>query len=347
MRPVLHFFFASLLAATPPLRAQSAETRSVMNVRVAGTSNPYLAGRTVGASTYHDHAPEESPALVGLYLGNAAYVTFSANGGVQHHPFWPAQFDPPMGAAPVTHAEEHGISKTTAPIDSLLGVFLGDDPPDGSPSPPPLDYRKVYSAVSVEPQLKQVFYIGFGTVRARAEGSAKKTTVPRQYLVPKGATRLYLATMDEYEWNNNEGFFYVTVTVERTEAASQMFNVDSTISFAKWACMPDRSECTPERGTAEANGSGQYHVVLPAHLEWGVSMPNPERRKVSVRNVTGVVCLDEQSRSTSMCNGPSGNGQRASGDFLLPGGAMGALVSKTAGGRTYFSVNGQSGASFQ
>ena len=322
-----------------------AATQTAATLRVPATSNPYLAGLTAGTSSYGDSAPQQSPVLVELYLGNAAYVSFSATGSAQHHPNRPPKFDSPNGSLAVTHAAEHGISQLTAPIDSLLGVFLTDDRPDRDPAPPAVNFRTVgWNFVSLEPKLKQVFFIGTGHVNARPPGSSRKKLTERRFFVPKGATRLFLAVMDEYEWNNNEGYFDVTVTLEQTAASSNMFSVDSTVSFAKWACLPDRSQCTPDRGIVEATAPGQYHVVLPAHLEWGVSVPNPTGSPVAIRQAAGTVCLDAQSRVTSSCTGPLGSGRRAGAGFLSPDDTAGELIGKITGGRAWFSVNGRSGA---
>jgi len=341
MRPGSLLFSAPLLLAS--VQAMASQP-TVVAVRVPATSNPYLAGLIAGTSSYRDRAPEQSPVLTELFLGGATYVTFAATGGVQHHPFRPPLFDPPNGSTLVKHSSEHGISEASLPIDCLLGVFLGDDLPDSSPAPPPISYHSTgWNFVSLEPQLKQIFFIGKGEVTRRAD-SGKKEVVARQFLVPKGATRLYLGVMDEYEWNNNEGYFDVVVTLERVGSSSTMFNVDSSINFEKWACSPNRSLCTPEKGLVEAAGPDQYHVVLPAQLEWGASIPNPRGRDLSITGASGTVCLDGESRRMSMCNGPAGNSKRAGSEFPLPHAAVGALIVKTAGGRTYFSVNDRSRA---
>lgn len=325
------------------------ETPSVLTVRVPATGNPYLAGLAAGTNTtYGDRAPQQSPVLVEFSLRNAAYVTFSAAGNAQHHPFRPPRYDPPNGSIAVSHDAEHGISAVTAPIDSLIGVFLDDDRPESSPPPPPINSHTVgWNFISLEPQLKQVFFIGVGRVKASADGSSKKTLVARRFLVPKGATRLFLAVMDQYEWSNNEGYFDVAVTLQRTDTSSSMFSVDSSASFAKWSCLPDRSRCTPDRAAAEATGPGRYHVILPAQLEWPVSVPVPDGATVSVVHAVGTVCLDSPPQSTNTCNGPAGNGQPAGPEFLAPDKTVGELIVKTLGGRTYFSVNGPSGPAFQ
>jgi hypothetical protein len=58
--------------------------------------------------------------------------------------------------------------------------------------------------VKVSPGVQQVFFIGDGLT-----GTGSGTT--QQFVVPPGATRLFLGTMDAYEWNNNAGSFGVTL----------------------------------------------------------------------------------------------------------------------------------------
>ena len=104
------------------------------------------------------------------------------------------------GARDLRHHCAHGC---------LVGVFLSDERPDRSKAPQPLEFgkrRRNFS--SLPPQLKQVFFVGTG----RSPSGAL-----RRYLVPAKATRLNLAVMDGYEWNNNSGSFTVTVLVERDQ----------------------------------------------------------------------------------------------------------------------------------
>lgn len=177
------------------------------------------------------------------------------------------QFSSSNGAQLATHENEaeHGMSQITAPMNSLLGVFLDDTCPDKSRAPKPLKVQPgSKDQVTVSPQLKQIFFIGAG---------ATKEGVTRKYEVAKGATRLFLAVMDGYEWNNNQGAFGVEVTIERTEVTSNMFSVETSITFADWACLPHRSQCTPDRPVVKETGPGQYHVLLPTQMEWGASVP--------------------------------------------------------------------------
>ena len=283
-----------------------------VTLRVPGTSNPYLAGMPSGTkSAFGDRAPEQSPVLVELSLRDAVAVTFTASGGVQNHPYDPPNYDPPDGSSATNHRAEHGISEVTSPLNSLVGVFLGDDRPDRSPAPPPLDFHAIgRDFVSLSPQLKQIFFIGAGTAKARVAGAARMERVARRFIVPKGATRLFLGTMDEYEWDNNGGFFQVTVTMERSA-------VGSRVSFAKWACLPNRTLCTPDRESIESRG-------LPEPYVW------------TLNRVAPAVVTDPRAMPAAL--------GRA---LLAPDEGAGALIGKTVGGRTYFSVDDRSGVAFQ
>jgi hypothetical protein len=125
-----------------------------------------------------------------------------------------------------------------------------------------------------------------------------------------------------------------------TEVSSSMAVVSSEISFLKAACLPDRNLCTPERAAVEQTGPGKYHVVLPANVEWGASVPG---RLAAIGGQRGMVCWDLQGRGAEGCGGPGGRGAGGKG-FLVPGSPAGALVTKTRDGRTYFTVNDRSGA---
>jgi len=130
------------------------------------------------------------------------------------------------------------------------------------------------------------------------------------------------------------------------DVSSNISVVSSEITFLMSACLPDRNLCTPERTVVERRGVG-YHIILPANLEWGASIPNPDERKVVVTNARGIACWDVQARGASGCSGPSGNAQSAGLGFLAPDAAGGTLIMETRGGHTRFSVNGRRNAGFK
>jgi len=125
----------------------------------------------------------------------------------------------------------------------------------------------------------------------------------------------------------------------RASVSSNVTVVSSAITFPMSACLPNRNLCTPEHPFIEGHGD-TFHVVLPANLAWGSSVPNPSGRPVEVTNAKGIVCWDLKTSFSQGCGGPSGNGVAGSG-FLAMDQPAGALVMRTMEGSTWFSVNGR------
>jgi hypothetical protein len=191
---------------------------------VPGYSDPWLAGMPDGsiASCWEpegcDSAPQQSPQeVVGLCLRAGESLTFQATGGVLHYPGWP--LDPPDGSSGITNHNwdddlgENGISDVIAPYDCLLGVFLDDTQPDQTPDPPNLDFGTTATRdyLTFSPLLKQVFFIGDGVTSHGEE---------QHVIIPEGATRLFLGTMDSSTWLNNVGQFEVLVTEPCSQTVS-------------------------------------------------------------------------------------------------------------------------------
>jgi hypothetical protein len=330
--------FVSTLAkpdGSRPAVTPSANKRRPDTFNVPATANPYLAGMPRGTTArVGDAVPQQSPVFIDRTLSHAVAVTFSAVGATQHTPACPPHCNGPNGSEVTRHqgGAEHGLSDVVAPMSALLGVFLSDDQPDRSKPPRNLDFKAIQREQTVSPQLKQIFYIGDGRTRSGE---------PRRYLVPPKATRLYLGVMDGYEWNNNSGSFTVTVSIERDEVESDLFTVDSTISFSQWACLPDRAQCTPDRAIANRKAPGEFHVVLPASSEWGISVPDAQGT-AAIHSVQGRVCL-----RPDVCVGPEGNGTPAGPGYLAEDKPVGALIHRRIEGRIYFSVNHRRGEPFR
>src|SRR6266404_3013512 len=182
------------------------QSSSAVTVTVPGTADPWLAGMpdgtlsNVGTPESADQAPWQSPVIVqGLAINPGDILNWSANGLVGH----PVDIAGPDGAPGLSAhlvGAEHGISDVTSPLDSLLGVFLAQDEPDLTPAPATLDFSTPVSRdyIILAPALKQVFFMGDGLTTAGQRQSV---------LVPPGATRLFLGTMDGYGWWNNNGEF--------------------------------------------------------------------------------------------------------------------------------------------
>ncbi|MEQ1946370.1 MAG: putative Ig domain-containing protein [Bryobacteraceae bacterium] len=172
------------------------------SVTVPGTANPYLAGMPNGSGCCGDAAPAQSPVLVPLAVKPGATLRFTVAGSVLNFDGTPV--DPPDGSSPqCSSGPVNGMSQICAPLNSLVGVFLDANQPDGTAAPAGLDFGTLgIDFPSFSPQLKQVFFIGDG-------GSVSGT---QDFIVPAGATRLYLAANDGYGWFNNTGAFSVNVT---------------------------------------------------------------------------------------------------------------------------------------
>lgn len=175
---------------------------------IPGTCNPWLSGMPPGTpGNTEDVAGDENQSpiqVMGVSLVAGSSLTFGpVTGSVLNYPDMNALNDwTPDGGDIYDHVgeAEHGMADLKAPINSLIGVFLTDEQPDKvrGTMPEALDYTtsKSRNKTSYSPKLRQPFFIGDGKTN---------NGVLQSFVVPNGATRLYLGTMDGYEWNNNVG----------------------------------------------------------------------------------------------------------------------------------------------
>jgi hypothetical protein len=186
-------------------------------IQINSATNPFLAGMpnksTIAYPNSTDRAPRNAPAQVMptdtacLQAGTALYfkvdgrITFDAQAGQESNADG-------ISTKIVQHTlgNVNKIAMTTAPINSLIGIFLDATVPSQKPNmvaslnfstPEKRNFR------TLAPALGQIFYIG--------DGKDASSTM-QAFVVPQGATRLYLAIMDEYEWNNNVGRYTVTTS---------------------------------------------------------------------------------------------------------------------------------------
>ena len=193
------------------------------SVTIPGTADLYLAGMPAGTTASYDDSTSTAPPYqaTGIPVVPGTYITLTnMAGGVKHDPRLSndgpdgyAGFilshgaDSPGGPTP---AAENGIADVVMPIDAVMGVFLDNKAPNLTPAPGRRDYTSAASrdqAQYNDIQLKQPFFIGDG----QTSGGATQ-----KFLVPPGATRLFLSTMDGHEWKNNSGSFTGTVTASET-----------------------------------------------------------------------------------------------------------------------------------
>ena len=183
---------------------------------VPSTSNPWLAGMPDGtiANPGNPHNnPDKAPAAVppvanGLPLIAGQALTFdSINGGANNFSsttLYTPDGNPDWIVSNFAGAE-HGKSNLTAPINAVVGLYLDDNVPTTEGAPPAsLDFTTPQGRnfSSLSPKLRQPFFIGDGR---------KDDGTVQSFVVPKGATRLFIGTMDGYEWNNNVGGYVTTI----------------------------------------------------------------------------------------------------------------------------------------
>ncbi len=204
----MKIFYSVLLSS-----ALLASAANAVSITVSGTANPYLAGMPDGSTASGgDSAPGQSPVEINNIPttggGSVAFLSFEVRGAVSNSG-GTLDYGPDGGEMTAHFAgDTNGLSNIKAPLGSLLGVFLGDDQPDISAAPPSLDFDDPIGSgsglefVDLKPRLKQVFFIGDG------QNSAGRV---QSFMVPTGATRIFLGTMDGSFWSDNSGAFDVSV----------------------------------------------------------------------------------------------------------------------------------------
>lgn len=174
-------------------------------VYVDGSSNIYGAGHAIPP------APGGGgggilPTLASFVAGAGQVLTFSSiTGGVRC--CGPASaINPPDGGTNASGTTDilpyGGISgvKDDAHTMFLVGVFLDDSEPSGTP-PPALDFSPAAIGEhfgSLSPAIGQVFYVGDGLTGTFAGAT-------QQFVVPATATRLYLGFADAFEFGSPTG----------------------------------------------------------------------------------------------------------------------------------------------
>ena len=187
-----------------------------VEVTVPATASIYLAGETVSPS------PDSGTLAPGVSLGanGGALLRFSsvtgeislggdfrgADGRVPGN----TQIGPQGGLSGLIDTQRYFF---------LAGVFLGPDAPL-PPAPAALDFSSNHDFASLAPVLAQVFFIGDGRT---AGGDVQ------DFVVPAGATRLFLGFIDQYEVGLPPGSY-----IDNAGALRASFDVAAVPEPATW-----------------------------------------------------------------------------------------------------------------
>jgi hypothetical protein len=193
---------AATAEATP-----DAEPRLGSPATVSGLANIFGAGRSQPPAPAGG-GPGVPPPAWQLPGGGRRIVRFPAVTGLVNPIVGIAPENGPEGdgEGPTRVGSYQGISGIVHRRNGmfLVGVFLGDGPPEGE-APPRLDFTRRGRTRSLAPRLGQTFLVGDGRRRA--------------YPVPSAATRLFLGFADGYLYNGAPGWYgnnsgQLTVTVQ-------------------------------------------------------------------------------------------------------------------------------------
>jgi hypothetical protein len=197
---------AALLCTVLSAQAQS--------LTVAGTANIWGAGRSGAAAIPAPAGGSGGTVAPSVSVAGATVVQFDSitglvNFGGGRGLVGPDGFSVSSASSHPAYNSLSGI--TLAAGAPLLGVFLSDSVPAGV-APATLSFAGNTAFASLSPQLQQVFFIGDGL-------TGTGTGTVQQFMVPTGATRLFLGLADGFVagglpggYENNTGSFAINVS---------------------------------------------------------------------------------------------------------------------------------------
>jgi len=194
------------------------------SLNIPSTASLYLAGMPNGSS----NVGGDNTSNAGAYQAGSipvtpgTWITFTSLGGTTTvspgslpnsgpggNPSYPVYHGQSWNNAPNIPASENGVADAKMVESAMSGIFLDNNAPNTTAAPSTVvDWSQ--TSVNNQPtysnlQLKAPFMIGTGATTGASP-------VTKQFQVPAGATRLFLACWDGYEWYNNSGSLTGTAT---------------------------------------------------------------------------------------------------------------------------------------
>jgi hypothetical protein len=169
-------------------------------VTVPGTADIFASGHSTV-----DQAGGTAPPSVSFSAGINQVVTVSASGQVTCAVSQTSPYNGPDGPCYTESSTNINPYKGISGIVDgqstyfLVGVFLDNSEP-ADPAPSPLNFSTTgqgQNAPLLQPQLRQVFFIGDGLAGTGSGGTQQ------QILAPSGATRLFLGFADACHFQGN------------------------------------------------------------------------------------------------------------------------------------------------
>lgn len=281
---------------------ESLERRALLATTVPATADLWLAGMPSGTTLNGDTVPTNAPPSVAVTPGQQ--LTFATTGLVSFSggPSTTGGTDGPEGQTGYivvpNGSAQNGISTGNMPVDSLIGVFLGASAPNTSAAPANRDFNSaaLRDFTTLSPLLKQSFFIGDGKTTG---GTVQK------FVVPSGATRLFLGTVDGSGWYNNAGQFSTTIgglTASGASIAGTVYwdsnkngTMDGDVGLAGatvWLDSDNDSviDSTEKQLTTASDGkfsftglaAGTFHVRVKPPANYGPTNPTDNHRQVTL-----------------------------------------------------------------
>ncbi len=194
-------------------------------VDVPPIAHPWLAGQPDGTTVAGGEAPGESPVLAAtdefFAAGERLSFAVSGNVGTDSSVYGPEGFD-----GTTSYGARDGFSGIAAPWAAPIGVFLTDGAPNPSSTPADLDFNATTGIgqdfAELSPELQQPFFIGDGRTSAG---------VAQEFVVPAGATRLFVGVMDDNAWSTNPGDGFEFTVVSPNDAGIEL---DAATGVVTW-----------------------------------------------------------------------------------------------------------------